>query len=480
MMDVADVVVVGGGDAGMMAAIEAADQGASVILLQKNSQVGGKSDWAIGSVTAGGTSMQAARGIEDTPESHREDIVAWARKHGADEDDLPLEKLGLLIEHIPAAVERLLELGVTFTGPHPEEMHSKYRMHVFSPHPMAAVAQIGRQAIARGVHIRCDAPGESLIVSDGAVVGVRSRGREVRARRAVVVATGDYSAGTPEREGPLGHEFAFKPYASGDGHFMAADAGAATEGMDGPLRLDLRMVDWPYLRPEPYLYAHGAFIVGRSGRRVTNELALDGLAVARGVDEDLFVVLDADLVDRIATAADDGPDARDGWLREDKLVLGTFPSVAYAYVQDVLDSGQAAHGTIGEVAAALGIDGEAFAAEVAAFDAAMRGDVPDPHGRPADGRARDRGPYLVIGPGRFRCFNGQATISCDLEMRALGADGEPVPGLFVAGNCATRANVGYAAGGHGYGLGWALVSGRIAGTQAAGCPDRYAIESIST
>jgi fumarate reductase flavoprotein subunit len=237
--------------------------------------------------------------------------------------------------------------------------------------------------------------------------------------------------------------------------------------MNLPLRLDLRMIDWPHLRPEPFLFENGALLVTRSGKRVANELDLQGLDVAQKADEDLFVVLDATLVDRLATAADDSAHARDGWLRHDKLHLGTYPGVGYAYMQDVLDAAQAHHGTIPEVAAALDIDGDALEAEIAAFGSAMRGEAVDRFGRPAGGRPPDGGPYLVLGPGRYRCFNGQAAISCDLRMRALRPDGNPVPGLFVAGNAATRANVGYAVGGHGYGLGWALVSGRIAGTEAA-------------
>jgi hypothetical protein len=248
--------------------------------------------------------------------------------------------------------------------------------------------------------------------------------------------------------------------------------------MDGPLRLELRMVDWPYVRPEPFLFEHGAFLVTRSGRRIANELDLRGLDIARTVDEDLFVVLDAALVDRLATAADDGPGARDGWLRHDKLFVSSFPRVAYAYMQDILDAGHGHHGTVDEVADALGLNGAALTAEIATFGSAMRGETTDPHGRPANGRAPDGGPYLVLGPGRYRCFNGHATISCDTEMHAVRPDGTPVPGLFVAGNCATRANVGYALGGHGYGLGWALTSGRLAGMRAAGLPDREVLRSV--
>jgi hypothetical protein len=478
-VDSADVVIGGGGDAGLMAAIEAAERGSSVLLLQKNAELGGKSSWAIGSITAGGTSLQAARGIEDTPELHRQDIVAWARRHGA--DSMPMEKLGLLIDNIPAAVEKLIQLGVSFSGPHPEEMHTRNRMHVFSPNPMAAVSLLGQRARERGVRIRCDSPVEELVTdSEGSVIGARSRDRVALARQAVILATGDYSAdasvaGRPKA--PPGHEYAFSPWSTGDGQFLAAAVGAETHGMDGPLRLDLRMLDWPYMRPEPFLWEHGAFAVTRSGRRFINEFELQlgaeaGLRVAQTVDEDLFVVLDAGIVAKLATAADDSPHARDGWFRLKKLHLGTFPGVGYAYMQDLLDAGQAQYGAIAEVSAALRIDGEALQAEMERFGAAMRGEALDPFGRPASGRAAAPGSCLVLGPGRFRVFNGQASASCDLRMRAQRADGSAIGGLFVAGNVATRANVGYTVGGHGYGLGWALVSGGIAGREAADMPRR--------
>ena len=381
-------------------------------------------------------------------------------------------KLDLLIDRVPDTVERLLELGVQFTGPHPEANHSAYRMHVFTPHPMAVVSTLGQRAVERGVHIRCDSPADSLILTDdGEVIGARTRGRAIRARRAVVLASGDYSATRADRESPLGHEHAFKSWATGDGQVMAADAGAAIERLEEPLHLDWRMIDWPYLRPEPYIFDHGAFIVTRSGRRITNELELRGLDIARNVDEDLFIILDAALVGRLATAEDDGPDARDGWLRKDKLFLGTFPSIGYAYMQDIINAGQGHHGTLGEIAKALGIDGDALEAEVAGYAAAMREGRPDPHGRPA-GTPPDDGPYLAIGPGRFRCYNGPAAVRSDLQMRALRPDDTVIPGLFVAGNTAAKADIGYKLGGHGYGLGWAVVSGQLAGIEAAGQPVR--------
>jgi predicted oxidoreductase len=49
-------------------------------------------------------------------------------------------------------------------------------------------------------------------------------------------------------------------------------------------------------------------------------------------------------------------------------------------------------------------------------------------------------------------------------MQVLGADGAPLPALFAAGNAAAGI---VSAGGHGYGIGWAIISGRRAGQSAA-------------
>ncbi|MDQ4008068.1 MAG: FAD-dependent oxidoreductase, partial [Actinomycetota bacterium] len=65
----ADVVVVGFGAAGACAAIEAADAGADVVVLDRFSG-GGATALSGGVVYAGGgTSVQRAAGVEDTPEA---------------------------------------------------------------------------------------------------------------------------------------------------------------------------------------------------------------------------------------------------------------------------------------------------------------------------------------------------------------------------------------------------------------------------
>ena len=74
----ADVVVVGAGAAGLPAAIEAAEQGASVIVIEQNYDIGGHAIQSGGGMPlGGGTSLQKKYGIEDSPNRYFSDLVHW-------------------------------------------------------------------------------------------------------------------------------------------------------------------------------------------------------------------------------------------------------------------------------------------------------------------------------------------------------------------------------------------------------------------
>ena len=60
-----DVVVVGGGSAGLAAAISATENGASTLLMEKNKELGGTSGWSVGSITSSATAHQRAMDIYD-------------------------------------------------------------------------------------------------------------------------------------------------------------------------------------------------------------------------------------------------------------------------------------------------------------------------------------------------------------------------------------------------------------------------------
>lgn len=71
-----DVIVIGSGFAGLAAAIEATEAGASVAVVEKMMAPGGNSIISDGGIAAPGTSYQAAAGIKDTPQLMYEDMMS--------------------------------------------------------------------------------------------------------------------------------------------------------------------------------------------------------------------------------------------------------------------------------------------------------------------------------------------------------------------------------------------------------------------
>src|ERR1700732_5092114 len=75
---VADVVIVGAGATGLPASIEAAEHGASVIVIDQNHDIGGHAIQSGGNIAlGGGTSLQKKYGIADSPDRMFEDLVGW-------------------------------------------------------------------------------------------------------------------------------------------------------------------------------------------------------------------------------------------------------------------------------------------------------------------------------------------------------------------------------------------------------------------
>ena len=71
----ADVVIVGSGLAGLAAAIESAQSGCSVVVLEKMKGYGGNSTISDGAMAAAGSDMQIKAGIHDSPQHMAEDML---------------------------------------------------------------------------------------------------------------------------------------------------------------------------------------------------------------------------------------------------------------------------------------------------------------------------------------------------------------------------------------------------------------------
>ncbi len=150
-----DVIVVGFGVAGAAAAIEAADRGARVLVLDR-SYGGGASALSGGVVYAGGgTAFQTAAGYDDNPEN----LYAYLRQEVGDAvDDATLRRF---CEQSPAMIPWLEEQGATFGSAvapyktsYPTDKHYLYFSGNEKAYPYrnsAMPAPRGHRVVAKGL-----------------------------------------------------------------------------------------------------------------------------------------------------------------------------------------------------------------------------------------------------------------------------------------------------------------------------------------
>ena len=104
-----DVVVAGGGAAGCMAARTASRAGKKVLLVQAVPVLGGSSAISSGWIRACGTEWHKARGIKDTTEAYKADIIAYGR--GSRNE----KKADMISKTAGRFVNDLFSIGVEFT-----------------------------------------------------------------------------------------------------------------------------------------------------------------------------------------------------------------------------------------------------------------------------------------------------------------------------------------------------------------------------
>jgi fumarate reductase flavoprotein subunit len=479
-----DVVVVGGGGAGLAAAIEARESGCSVLLLEKNPQLGGSTAWSIGSVTSTGTQHQRRRGIVDDPAAHWADMPGFAGDLDA-RDNVELRRI--LCEEIPATFQWLLDSGVRFMGPMPEPPHRLPRMHNVLPNSRAFIYHLGRRARRAGVEIRTGTRVTALLQEQGQVTGVDAESDSgqkggvlrVRARGGVVRAAGDFTNGPEFKARFMGPQEAkvegVNVTATGDGQRMAETLGARIVNGDLALGPEIRFIapvretfvrrlpPWRWLAvtmqwsldhlpqailrpfmmqflttalaPSPTLFEQGAILVNQRGERFGSELDRPAWRLPDQPGKVGYIVIDAALAQQFSA-----------WPN----FISTAPGVAYAYIPDYRRNRPDVYAeapTVAELARQLGMDAAALERSV------VSGPV----------RPLREGPYVVLGPVRSVFVHSEGGLAVDGEPRVLVGEG-PLPGLYAAGSTGQG---GLLLKGHGHHLAWAFVSGRRAGRFAA-------------
>jgi len=485
------VVVVGGGGAGLAAAIEARAAGASVLLLEKNPKLGGSTAWSIGSITSTGTPHQARAGIVDSPADHWADMPGFAGDLQARDND---ELRRVLCEEIPGTFRWLLDSGIRFMGPMPEPPHRRPRMHNVLPNSLSYIYHLERHSRRIGVHIRLDTRADALLSEGEAVTGVAcGETQRFRARCGVVLAAGDFTNDAELKSRFMGPQQAkvegVNVCATGDGHKLALPLGARIVNGDlalgpeirfiAPARTTLvrRLPPWPALArtmewamdhvpsallrpfimsflttalaPSPAIFENGAILINRQARRFCEERERPAYALPDQPDQVAYILIDR----RIATLFSAWPN-----------FVSTAPGVAYAYIPDYRRSRPDVctdAASLDELARKLGMDAAALRATVAAHNESIRSGA----GAAAAAAAPlELAPYTALGPVRAVFVHNEGGLAVDGEHRVLNQSGAPIPGLYAAGSTGQG---GLLLKGHGHHLAWAFVSGRRAGRLAA-------------
>jgi fumarate reductase flavoprotein subunit len=479
-----DVIVVGGGGAGLAAAIEAAESHARVLLLEKNDQLGGSTAWSIGSVTATQTEHQRRRGIVDTPAAHWLDMPGFAGELKPRDNDA-LRRI--LCDAMPQTFQWLLDSGVCFYGPMPEPPHSQPRMHNVLPNSRAFIYHLERRARKAGVEIRLGARVTALDVNDaarvcGVVVGTEQRRTHIEATGDVVLAAGDFTNDPSLKARFMGEQAAkvdgVNPTATGDGQRLAEALGAQIVNGDLALGPELRFIapahesfvrrlppwrplalamQWslehvpmallrPFmmkflttmLAPTPALFDDGARLVNQRGERFGDEREQPAWRLPDQPDKVGWIVIDARIARRYQA-----------WPH----FISTAPGIAYAYLDDYRRNRSDVFteaAALPALAARLGMAADSLQRACGVLD----GDRP----------ALVEPPFIALGPLRSVFVHAEGGLGVDEQHRVLGARGSPIDGLRAAGSTGQG---GLLLKGHGHHLAWAFASGRRAGRFAA-------------
>jgi len=395
-----DVFVIGGGGAGLVASITAAENGANVILVDKMPVIGGNTIISATGLTASDTKLHEAAGTPFTKEDHFKKTMDTS-KNLADE-----KLVKLLVDSSNEAYEWLLTLGLKYQldpkDPSwiiPEEGHYGAEL---------VKALQAKAATLDKLEIRLETKATELVVENGKVVGAKvidSDGKEqVILAKSVILATGGLN-NAPDMIAEFNPKYAgvntemTTPGPTGDGIRMAQAIGAQLKDMEyfqmRPLSLNGYWFKEIIVNEE----GKGGIIVNKDSKRFVNEtLSPWDLAaeILKAQDHMAYVIIDSDVYNT--------PDGK-------KMV-------------DKAKGVQA--NTIEELAAQLGLDQAALKATVDEFNAKN-----DAFGRTTTGKVTTAPFYgAITKPSNHYTMGG---VAINENAQVLDKDGKVIEGLYAAG-----------------------------------------------
>jgi len=466
-----DVAIIGGGGAGIPAAIEVARAGGRAIVLEGAAECGGTAAISGGGCCIAGTPLQISQGVEDTPDIAFEDWVKWG---GGAADEAWAR---FYLEHTLHDLYHWAEgCGAKWVDMKFQEGNRVLRWHRPENNGLGLMTALIQTAESLPhITIMTAAKAGKLLTQNGRVCGVTATRNNETVEihgKTVVVATGGFNSNL---EMILEHRPEFKKFkvmegsgfgAKGEGHNMIKELGGYFTHMDHI---------WFYVYATPdyrdplqrrglvFRMVPGYLWFNQQGRRFHNESLTGGASASPALlaqnPPHAWAIADTAMLAKIDVA---DPYYRRGEVIDRSKVEELLNHSPYIKKANRLE----------ELGKQTGVEyPKGFLAEIEAynrcFDAGL--DREPKFGKSLKGSKKfDAPPYYAIQifPLARKNFGGVKT---DLRCRVLDKFFEPIAGLYAAGEVAGMAggHINGKAGLEGTMLGPSIFSGRVAGAWAA-------------
>ena len=459
----ADVVIVGAGGAGLAAAVQANQNGSTVIVLEKMGKVGGNTILAGGAMNAVNDRSEQAIAYNDSVEWHFTQTM-----NGGDNQGDPV-LVHTLVSNAYAGVEWLMDLGMEFQ----DETAGLFTVTGgLWPRAHKPVMPLGQGFFAtymnyidshEGVDVMLNTCANELMVDEsGRVCGVVATGETgntvtVKARNGVIMATGGFAASVELRSAfntqwaDLGATIKSTNHAgaTGDGIKMMQKLGADFVQMGNIQLLPLGDPVTGSLAGNIEHDVETRIFVNKEGNRFVNEGGrrddmTNGLFAQ--TDAYMWIVMDSDTY----PTGDE---------------LNNFGET----INQLVEAGRAFKGeTLEELAEKIGVPAENLVAAVTEFNRhAEGGDLagtPDEFGRTLYSTPIDNGPFYAAArvPTVHHTMGG---VRINQYCQVINENGQIIPGLYAAGEVTGGIHGSNRLGGNA--LTDTVVFGRIAGDSAS-------------